>query len=59
MSPMHDNPSGQTDEGKVPVRPRKRTLEDHVLKFIEGNNLNIWIGILMVCALTVLLSDRS
>jgi hypothetical protein len=56
---MHDNPSGQTDEGKVPVRPRKRTLEDHVLKFIEGNNLNIWIGILMVCALTVLLSDRS
>ncbi|NBS96509.1 MAG: hypothetical protein EBT08_10280 [Betaproteobacteria bacterium] len=59
MSPMHDNPSGRTDEGNGPVRPRKRTLEDHVLKFIEGNNLNIWIGILMVCALAVLLSDRG
>jgi len=56
---MHDNPSGRTDEGNGPVRPRKRTLEDHVLKFIEGNNLNIWIGILMVCALAVLLSDRG
>ncbi len=56
---MNDNHSGETDEANSPVRPRKRTLEDHVLKFIEGNNLNIWIGILIVCALTVVLFDRG
>ena len=59
MSPMHDNPSGQMDDANGPATPRKRTLEDHVLKFIEGNNRNIWIGILIVCALTVVLSDRG
>ena len=59
MSPMNDNRSGHMDEAKSPVRPRKRTLEDHVLKFIEGNNLNIWIGILIVFALTIVLSDRG
>ncbi len=56
---MNDNRSGHMDEAKSPVRPRKRTLEDHVLKFIEGNNLNIWIGILIVFALTIVLSDRG
>ena len=59
MSPMNDNPSGQSEKANGPVSPRKRTLEDHMLKFIEGNNLNIWIGILIVFALTIVLSDRG
>ena len=38
---------------------RRPTLEDHVLKFIERNNRGIWIGILALCAVTVLVTERG
>jgi len=43
-----------------PGRPSRRaTLEDHALKFIERNNRGIWIGILALCAVTVLVTERG
>lgn len=38
---------------------RPPTLEDRALKFIERNNRGIWIGILAVCAVTVLVTERG
>ena len=46
-----------TFETERPVR--QPTLEDHVLKFIERNNRGIWIGILAICAVTVLVTERG
>ena len=59
MSPMNDNEAKQAAEPNRPVIARRLTLEDRVLKFIEGNNRSIWIGILMICAVTVLLTNRD
>ena len=47
-------PNAETER---PVR--QPTLEDHVLKFIERNNRGIWIGILALCAVTVVLTERG
>jgi len=47
-------PNGETER---PVR--QPTLEDHVLKFIERNNRGIWIGILALCAVTFVLTERG
>jgi hypothetical protein len=47
-------PNAETER---PVR--QPTLEDHVLKFIERNNRGIWIGILALCAVTVLVTERG
>jgi hypothetical protein len=38
---------------------RRQTLEDQVLKFIERNNRGIWIGILALCTVTVLVTERG
>jgi hypothetical protein len=38
---------------------RRKTLEDQVLKFIERNNRGIWIGILALCAVTVVVTERG
>ena len=56
---MNDNEAKQAAEPNRPVIARRLTLEDRVLKFIEGNNRSIWIGILMICAVTVLLTNRD
>ncbi len=54
-------PAAQTPapnaETERPVR--QPTLEDHVLKFIERNNRGIWIGILALCAVTFVLTERG
>jgi hypothetical protein len=47
-------PNAETER---PVR--QPTLEDHVLKFIERNNRGIWTGILALCAVTVLVTERG
>jgi hypothetical protein len=44
-------------ETERPVR--HPTLEDHVLKFIERNNRGIWIGILALCAVTAMVTERG
>jgi hypothetical protein len=54
-------PSAETPPSTLETeRPvRRPTLEDHVLKFIERNNRGIWIGILALCAVTVLVTERG
>jgi len=51
-----ETPSTHLEIGSPVRRP---TLEDHVLKFIERNNRGIWIGILALCAVTVLVTERA
>jgi hypothetical protein len=49
----------QFNNAETERQVRQRTLEDHVLKFIEGNTRGIWIGILALCAVTVLVTERG
>lgn len=53
--------SGKTPRVNLDLgRPARRaTLEDHALKFIERNNRGIWVGILALCAITVLVTERG
>ena len=54
--PSSETPPTSLESGS-PVR--RATLEDHVLRFIERNNRGIWIGILALCAVTVLVTERA
>lgn len=51
-----ETPPATLETGRPVGRP---TLEDHVLKFIERNNRGIWIGILALCTVTVLVTERG
>jgi len=49
-------PPANLDTGRP---SRRATLEDHAMKFIERYNRSICIGILELCAVTVLVTERG
>ena len=53
----HDTPPPpQGPEVRVIALPVKPTLEDRVLKFIEGHNMEIWAAIALLAVLVVMQS---
>lgn len=49
---MTDDPSPSAPGAAAPPRP---TLEDRVLRYIEGHNAQIWVGIAALAVVVVIL----